>query len=73
LRFTRRYASPRLISKKMHDIGPEEEAVVAMKKMTEPGIRRLPVIVKGRIVSILSREDLVMAGTLCSVAVIGQR
>ena len=73
MRFTRRYASPRLISKKMHDIGPEEEAVVAMKKMTELGIRRLPVIVKGRIVGILSREDLVMATTPCSVAVIGQR
>jgi len=73
LRFTRRYASTRLISKKMHDIGPEEEAVVAMKKMTEPGIRRLPVIEKGGLVTIHSREDLVMAGTLCSVVVIGQR
>jgi len=73
LRFTRRYASPRLISKKMHDIGPEEEAVVAMKKMTVLGIRRLPVIENGRLVGILSREDLVMATTLCSVAVIGQR
>ena len=49
MRFTRRYASPRLISKKMHDIGPEEEAGVAMKKMTELGIRRLPVIEKGRL------------------------
>jgi CBS domain-containing protein len=33
----------------MHDIGPEEEAGVAMKKMTELGIRRLPVIEKGRL------------------------
>ncbi len=51
---------------KIYDIGPDEEAAVAMKKLTELGIRRLPVIENGQLVGILSREDLVRAMELCS-------
>jgi len=37
-----------------------------MKKLTELGIRRLPVMENGQLVGILSREDLVRAMELCS-------
>lgn len=55
-----------VMSKKIFDIGPDEEATAAMKKLTELGVRRLPVIENGRLVGILSREDLVRAMELCS-------
>ena len=55
-----------VMSKKIFDIEPDEEATVAMKKLTELGLRRLPVIENGRLVGILSREDLVRAMELCS-------
>ena len=55
-----------VMAKKIFDIGPDEEATVAMKKLTELGVRRLPVIENGRLVGILSREDLVRAMELCS-------
>jgi CBS domain-containing protein len=43
-----------------------EEASTAMKMMNEMQIRRLPVIDEGRLVGIVSREDLVRAIELCS-------
>jgi len=46
-------------------IGPEEEASTAMKRRNEEQIRRLPVIDEGRLVGIISREDLVRAIELC--------
>ena len=55
-----------VMAKKIFDIGPDEEATAAMKKLTELGVRRLPVIENGRLVGILSREDLVRAIELCS-------
>lgn len=55
-----------VMAKKIFDIGPDEEATVAMRKLTELGVRRLPVIENGRLVGILSREDLVRAMELCS-------
>jgi Zn-dependent protease/CBS domain-containing protein len=55
-----------VMAKKIFDIGPDEEATIAMKKLTELGVRRLPVIENGRLVGILSREDLVRAMELCS-------
>jgi CBS domain-containing protein len=55
-----------VMAKKIFDIGPDEEATAAMKKLTELGVRRLPVIENGRLVGILSREDLVRAMELCS-------
>jgi Zn-dependent protease/CBS domain-containing protein len=55
-----------VMTRKIYDIGPDEEATAAMKKLTELGIRRLPVIENGRLVGILSREDLVRAMELCS-------
>jgi CBS domain-containing protein len=55
-----------VMAKKIFDIGPDEEATSAMKKLTELGVRRLPVIENGRLVGILSREDLVRAMELCS-------
>lgn len=55
-----------VMSRKIFDIGPDEEAAVAMKKLIELGLRRLPVIENGRLVGILSREDLVRAMELCS-------
>jgi hypothetical protein len=39
LRFTGRFASTRLISKKVYDIEAEDEAVAAMKKLIELGIK----------------------------------
>jgi Zn-dependent protease/CBS domain-containing protein len=51
---------------KVYVIGPEEEAASAMKKMSELGIRRLPVTEEGKLVGILSREDLVRVMELSS-------
>jgi CBS domain-containing protein len=55
-----------VMAKKIFDIGPDEDATVAMKKLTELGVRRLPVMENGLLVGILSREDLVRAMELCS-------
>ena len=55
-----------VMAKKIFDVGPDEEATAAMKKLTELGVRRLPVRENGRLVGILSREDLVRAMELCS-------
>jgi len=56
----------KVMARKLYLIGPEEEASTAMKIMNEMQIRRLPVIDEGRLVGILSREDLVRAIELCS-------
>jgi Zn-dependent protease/CBS domain-containing protein len=55
-----------VMTRKIYHIGPDEEAVAAMKKLTELGIRRLPVMENGQLIGILSREDLVRAMELCS-------
>jgi CBS domain-containing protein len=54
-----------VMTRKLYLIGPEEEASTAMKMMNDMQIRRLPVIDKGRLVGIVSREDLVRAIELC--------
>jgi CBS domain-containing protein len=54
------------MARNIYVIAPEEEASVAMKMMNEKGIRRLPVMDAGRLVGIVSREDLVRAIELCS-------
>ncbi|MDD1749234.1 MAG: CBS domain-containing protein [Methanothrix sp.] len=54
-----------VMARKLYLIGPEEEASTAMKKMNELQIRRLPVMDEGRLVGIVSREDLVRAIELC--------
>jgi CBS domain-containing protein len=55
-----------VMARKLYLIGPLEEASTAMKMMNEMQIRRLPVIDEGRLVGIVSREDLVRAIELCS-------
>jgi Zn-dependent protease/CBS domain-containing protein len=50
-----------VMTRKLYLIGPEEEASTAMKMMNDMQIRRLPVIDEGRLVGIVSREDLVRA------------
>ena len=50
-----------VMARKLYLIGPLEEASTAMKMMNEMQIRRLPVIDEGRLVGIVSREDLVRA------------
>jgi CBS domain-containing protein len=55
-----------VMARNIYVIAPEEEASVAMKMMNEKGIRRLPVMDSGRLVGIVSREDLVRAIELCS-------
>jgi Zn-dependent protease/CBS domain-containing protein len=54
-----------VMARKLYLIGPVEEASTAMKMMNEMQIRRLPVIDEGRLVGIVSREDLVRAIELC--------
>jgi Zn-dependent protease/CBS domain-containing protein len=54
-----------VMTRKLYLIGPEEEASTAMKMMNDMQIRRLPVIAEGRLVGIVSREDLVRAIELC--------
>ncbi|OPY46019.1 MAG: Zinc metalloprotease [Methanosaeta sp. PtaU1.Bin028] len=55
-----------VMTRDIYVIGPEEEAASAMKRMTESNIRRLPVTLDGKMVGIISREDLVRAIELCS-------
>ncbi len=55
-----------VMARELYVIAPEEEASMAMKMMNDMGIRRLPVIDNGRLVGIVSREDLVRAIELCS-------
>jgi Zn-dependent protease/CBS domain-containing protein len=50
-----------VMTRKLYLIAPKEESAMAMKMMNELGIRRLPVIDEGRLVGIVSREDLVRA------------
>ena len=58
-------ASDQVMARKLYLIGPLEEASTAMKMMNDMQIRRLPVIDEGRLVGIVSREDLVRAIELC--------
>jgi Zn-dependent protease/CBS domain-containing protein len=55
-----------VMTRKLYLIGPEEEASAAMRMMNETGVRRLPVMDAGRLVGIVSREDLVRAIELSS-------
>lgn len=55
-----------VMARKLYVIAPEEGASVALKMMTEKGIRRLPVMDGSRLVGIVSREDLVRAIELCT-------
>ena len=55
-----------VMARKIYDIDPDVEATAAMKIMNERGVRRLPVMEAGRMIGILSREDLVRAIELCS-------
>ncbi len=50
-----------IMARTLYVIAPEEEASTAMRMMNELGIRRLPVIDAGKMVGIVSREDLVRA------------
>jgi Zn-dependent protease/predicted transcriptional regulator len=55
-----------IMSRKIYVIGPDEEAASAMKIMSERKIRRLPVLEDGKLIGIISREDLVRAIELCA-------
>lgn len=55
-----------VMARKLYLIAPSEEASRAMKMMNELQIRRLLVMDGGRMVGIISREDLVRAIELCS-------
>ncbi len=50
-----------VMARKIYSIGPDEDASSAMKKMGELNVRRLPVMEDGKLIGILSREDLVRA------------
>jgi Zn-dependent protease/CBS domain-containing protein len=56
----------KVMARKLYVIAPVEEASTAMKMMNEKQIRRLPVMDSGRLVGIVSREDLVRALELSS-------
>ena len=55
-----------VMARKLYVIAPEDEASTAMKMMNDMQIRRLPVMDNGRLVGIVSREDLVRAIELSS-------
>ncbi len=56
----------KVMARKLYVIAPGEEASTAMKMMNNLQIRRLPVMENGRLVGIVSREDLVRALELSS-------
>ena len=56
----------KVMARKLYVIAPLEEASTAMKMMNDMQIRRLPVMDNGRLVGIVSREDLVRALELSS-------
>jgi CBS domain-containing protein len=56
----------KVMARKLYVIAPVEEASTAMKMMNDMQIRRLPVMDNGRLVGIVSREDLVRALELSS-------
>jgi CBS domain-containing protein len=56
----------KVMARKLYVIAPGEEASTAMKMMNDMQIRRLPVMDNGRLVGIVSREDLVRALELSS-------
>jgi CBS domain-containing protein len=56
----------KVMARKLYVISPRDEASTAMKMMNEMGIRRLPVMENGRLLGIVSREDLVRAIELSS-------
>ena len=56
----------KVMARKLYVIAPVEEASTAIKMMNEKQIRRLPVMDNGRLVGIVSREDLVRALELSS-------
>jgi Zn-dependent protease len=56
----------KVMARKLYEIAPVEEASTAMKMMNDMQIRRLPVMDNGRLVGIVSREDLVRALELSS-------
>jgi len=51
----------KVMARKLYVIAPVDEASTAMKMMNDMQIRRLPVMDNGRLVGIVSREDLVRA------------
>lgn len=51
----------KVMGRKLYVIAPVDEASTAMKMMNDKQIRRLPVMDNGRLVGIVSREDLVRA------------
>jgi CBS domain-containing protein len=55
-----------VMTRKLYVIAPSEEASAAMRMMNMLNICRLPVMEDGRLVGIISREDLVRAIELCS-------
>jgi Zn-dependent protease/CBS domain-containing protein len=55
-----------VMARELYLIAPLDEASTAMKKMNDMQIRRLPVMDEGRLVGIISREDLVRAIELSS-------
>ena len=55
-----------VMARKLYVIAPLQEASVALRMMSEKGIRRLPVMDNGKLVGIISREDLVRAIELSS-------
>ena len=56
----------KVMARKLYVIAPVEEASTAMKMMNDMQIRRLPVMDNGKLVGIVSREDLVRALELSS-------
>ena len=56
----------KVMARKLYVIAPLDEASTAMKMMNDMQIRRLPVMDNGRLVGIVSREDLVRAIELSS-------
>jgi Zn-dependent protease/CBS domain-containing protein len=55
-----------VMTRNLFVIGPEEEASIAMRTMSEKGIQRIPVMNEGSLMGIISREDLVRAIELCT-------
>ena len=50
-----------IMTREVYSVSPDDKLIDALELMLDKGVRRLPVVEKGRVVGIISRKDMVWA------------